>query len=210
MKPQVRFFLLGLVAAAFYLSYGTQFFKSKVESGKSELASVDKTQEPMGEKKIVPDSELAPDTLPEPKKNQAVVPPQKDAPPSGPSFAEIRNQFWATVPSLKTIRAEVAQNPHGSPKQYKDLAHSFTLLMQYGLQNPKNAGDSFSVLSECVKAAPTQVPLAVRASCLKTAGKLSKKFPEMDKDYQTLHGMLDQRLKKHAVVMEQLEASLQQ
>ncbi|MGE0631625.1 MAG: hypothetical protein AB7O96_04415 [Pseudobdellovibrionaceae bacterium] len=203
MSTKIRFLLAAVVLGAFLFSFKEQFFgeRKEMQSGSSDFGSIDPDVPKEGYEDLKDEViRVPPEQHPEKK-----VP---EAPKPSSEFSVLRNNFWAAVPSVKEVRQAVRENPHSSPRQYGDLAKTLVPLMEHGLATKENAEETFPVLKECVKSPADQVPVAVRASCLKLARELMTKYPVLKDDFESLHDSIEGRLKRHVAVVEKLEASL--
>ena len=89
------------------------------------------------------------------------------------------------APQIKTIRKEVAKNPHETPISILEFASALGEKMDAAIQKPELADPFFSELKDCVHESEKFTP-AIRAICLSNAQHLSEKYPALQDQYRNL------------------------
>jgi hypothetical protein len=83
----------------------------------------------------------------------------------------------ASIPSSAVIQAELASNPHETPRAIIQFATSMAPQMELALHNEKYAGLFFATLEVCAGSG-SETPAAIQVICLNNAERLVEKYPQ--------------------------------
>jgi hypothetical protein len=83
------------------------------------------------------------------------------------------------TPSREALSAEVAKNPHETPRALIAFSISLHERLKAAIQEPDKAPEFFDQLENCVRAPEQQGNTNVESLCLQTARRLSEKIPNL-------------------------------
>jgi hypothetical protein len=84
-------------------------------------------------------------------------------------------------PSLKAVREQVAQDPHGTPPALLQFARDLSARAEAAKGSPETAKAFFETLEECLdneKGQEDSVPVAAQTLCLTEAEEFAKLYPD--------------------------------
>lgn len=89
------------------------------------------------------------------------------------------------VPSITTVREELLEDPHTSPRSYLAWSMELGAKLELAMKDEKKANALFDELFECAKDDRIETTDVIRAVCLLTAERLANTFtvlmPQLDK-----------------------------
>jgi hypothetical protein len=92
----------------------------------------------------------------------------------------------AAKPDPETVRKEVAENPHQTPRSYLVFASEMAARMSEAKKSEEKATAVFSELEDCLRDSKLQKLKAVQALCLSNAGTLSNRYPALKPRHEQL------------------------
>jgi len=98
--------------------------------------------------------------------------------------------------SLETVRDDISNNPHDTPKSLEKFAAQVSFMLKYARKDVVKAKSLFKRLDSCASTNQEGVPKTVRAYCASVAEELGETFPkDLGSDYAALRDRLPKEIR---------------